>query len=406
MRVTVAAAADLGRSPRAQYHALALARAGAEVVLVGEAGTACPSQLEAHPGVRLVRLPAAPFERRDPRRRARFLAASALRGLHQAVRLGVALVASARGSDLVLVLSPPALPALPAAWLAARLRGARLAVDWHNPSFAVLGQKLGAGHPAVRALRRLERGVGRRADLHLCVSRALADHLRRELGGAEVAVLPDGPHERFARARGESGALRAALGLPPAPTRLAVCPTSWTADEDFDLLFAALDRLDARLGAGAAPRLSVVVSGRGPRRAAFERRLAAARWRHAEVSTRWLEPDDYPRLLAAADLGLCFHRSASGLDLPMKVADMRGAGLPVLAFDDPTCRAEQLRAGLEGLFFRSGEELGELLAGLLAPPADALSALRATAAQSGGESWEEGWTRVARPLLLAGRARA
>ena len=65
-------------------------------------------------------------------------------------------------------------------------------------------------------------------------------------------------------------------------------------------------------------------------------RIVQAGLKHVRVATMWLKIEDYPLLLGSADLGISLHTSSSGLDLPMKVVDMFGCGLPVSYSRKPT----------------------------------------------------------------------
>ncbi|MEQ2212624.1 hypothetical protein XENOCAPTIV_002544, partial [Xenoophorus captivus] len=127
----------------------------------------------------------------------------------------------------------------------------------------------------------------------------------------------------------------------------------------------------------------------------------------------------------SADLGVCLHKSSSGLDLPMKVVDMFGCCLPVCAiqFD---CLQELVKHEENGLIFRDSAELAEqlkeliesiscfvscchLLAGFQSllsefPSSDGrLGTFRSNLRASRGQRWDDNWDQNVLPLLAAHR---
>jgi beta-1,4-mannosyltransferase len=392
-----------------QYHALALAREGASVDLVGYRGHPPDRALSEHPRIRVHLLPE-PWRHRAPR--GMFMPAALADLGAQAAWLAWILFDARPRFDVLLVQNPPAFPTLPVARLVARARRCRLVVDWHNFGADLLALRMGAGSPLVRLARAAERGLGGGAAFHLCVSDAMAARLAEAWGVAGARVLRDRPAKTIGplslAARQE---LFDRYGLPlqaGAPDRpaLIVTSSSWTADEDFGVLLDAIRALDAAPARPGRPwpRLLFVMTGAGAERAVWERRIAALGLVRVQVRTVWLDAEDYPRLLAAADLGVCLHRSASGVDLPMKVSDMFGAGLPVCALDYGAVLRELVRAGENGQLFSTGPELAEQITQLLEGfpgPALALEALRRGVARQATESWEDGWQREGLPVFLA-----
>jgi beta-1,4-mannosyltransferase len=408
MRTAVIVLGDLGRSPRMQYHAASLAAAGSEVDLIGLEGADLMPAVASDLRIRVHRLPDRGFTGRDKGGVRRFVWSSAARALGQARRLFRLLMSIPR-PDMLLVQNPPAVPTLFIAWLVSRLRGARLVIDWHNLSHTIVAVRLGEHHRAVKALARSERRWATRAAAHLTVSQALGGWLAREYK-VRAAVVYDRPGEAFARPSDADAAalwqqLAGDTALGPGRLPLVVCPTSWTPDEDFDVLLEALERAERALAlTGApAPQLMMLLTGRGALREGFEARAARRHFKQIVVKTTWLEPGDYPRVLGMADLGLCLHQSSSGLDLPMKLADLRGAGVPVAVFDYAPVLGEVMTSGREGVLFRDPGDLANFLVALATRSLGADSALsksREWLARHPPERWHAQWQQAARPTLL------
>lgn len=385
----------------------------------------------------------------------------------------------------VLVQNPPSIPALAAAWLACRLRGARLIIDWHNFGYTVLAQSKGWSllHPLVVVAYAYEAVFARLGDAHLCVTHAMAAWMQRQWGIHALPLHDMAPaffkpplaaavHELLTRMpplasvpstppqhastlltqQGDDGHVRWRNDRPA----MLISSTSWTPDEDFGILLEALQTYDAAAEGrrGSLPPLLVVVTGKGPQKDMYLRRIDELQLSRVHVVTAWLEASDYPTMVGAADLGVCLHTSTSGLDLPMKVVDMFGAGVPVAAVHFP-CLHELVHDGENGMVFRDAGALAEQLQAVfegfpwggrrgaegeytvfreqqgqssdantppliaddggvaeskggesppplpaVPPSAPALLRMRAHLAAEGGQRWAQNWESIAAPLFV------
>jgi beta-1,4-mannosyltransferase len=395
------------------YHAQALAASDVDVDLVGFEGTPLPRQVADHPRIAVHRIRAPAFLP-SHESGVRYAVTATLESLRFSIRLW-RLLRRLRRPALVLVQNPPAFPTLGVTRFSLQERDVRFVIDWHNIGYTLLRRRLGRWHPAVRLARWIERHDARQADAHLCVSRGMAAFLKSGFGLPDAHVLYDRPAAAFMPIEGVDRerfrqALFGHLGVRSGPCGVIICPSSWTEDEDFDVVIDAVLRLEERIRGWEAaeagrrfPQLIVLITGDGARRVAFERRIAGLPSRRVHLRARWLEPEEYPRIVGSADLGLCLHRSSSGLDIPIKVADLFGAGLPVCALDYGACLAERVRHGENGLLFSTARQLADIVFDLFERyPSDqaALERLRAGARKSARPTWEAGWAREAKDTLL------
>lgn len=190
---------------------------------------------------------------------------------------------------------------------------------------------------------------------------------------------------------------------------LVTSSTSWTTDEDFGVLLNALVELDKSISEmKSSLKVVVAVTGKGPQKGYYEKEISMINFQNIAIVTLWLEPADYPRLLACADVGVSLHTSTSGIDLPMKILDNFGCEVPVCAFDFP-CLKELVQDDVNGRTFETSSELQEQLFTLLNPLDTASGAssphsfgdlARYSEKLRGRTKWEENWTANALPAIL------
>lgn len=406
--VQIVVLGDIGRSPRMQYHALSIAkhRGGGSVAFIGYAESEIPENISSNPRITVVPLSPTPNFLHTSNKLL-FLLTAPLKVVWQVFSLYFALAYRTEASKWMLVQNPPSIPTLAIAFFVAFIRNSKLIIDWHNFGYSILALKLGPTHPLVRISKLYEHIFSKTASVHLTVTNAMARVLNESFN-EEALPLHDRPAEHFQplSSSQRSEFLKRlpetaphASSLESGKTRLIVSSTSWTADEDFSILLSTLLSYSSTLSKDPKlPQLLVIITGKGPRKEYYLSQISelesSGNLKRVTIKTTWLSVSDYASLLGAADLGVSLHTSSSGVDLPMKVVDMFGAGLPVVGWSKFEAWPELVTEGVNGMGFGSAEELCGLFVELFEERGERLKRLREGAVRETGRRWDGEWDPV------------
>ena len=294
-------------------------------------------------------------------------------------------------------------------------RRARLVVDWHNFGYSVLALKLGGNHPLVRLSKMYETVLSRAAYANFTVTNAMAKVLKSDYKiTSPILTLHDRPanlyqpllnSQRLSFLQRYPSVKEHFDALVDGKARLVVSSTSWTADEDFGILLDALCSYSASATSShpQLPELIVVITGKGPLKQYYLDKVKDIRsggsLEMVSIYTDWLSFEDYALLLGSADLGVSVHTSSSGVDLPMKVVDMFGAGLPVAGWSKFAAWPELVTENVNGIGFGSSEELAKILRELFDPVSKQLVRLKDGAKLESKRRWKSEWDPVAGKLF-------
>jgi len=429
-RLQILVLGDIGRSPRMQYHALSIAKHGGQVDLIGYLESDIhPDILATASTIKTHALSATPefLQTKDKRL---FVLYGPLKVLFQIWTLWIVLGYKTKPARWMLVQNPPSIPTLLVAQIVCFLRHTRLVIDWHNFGYSILALRLGSNHPLVLISRLYERAFARYADAHFCVTNAMArilkqdyritkeirplhdrpaagfQHLSEAQRLAFLDRLPDllSPDSNIPRELGDMERLIRDIKI--AKSRLLVSSTSWTPDEDFSILLNALMNYSdlALTSHPELPEIFVIVTGKGPQKADFLSKIkslkAVDKLEMVTIQTAFLSADNYAKLLGSADLGVSLHMSSSGVDLPMKVVDMFGAGLPVAGWGAFEAWPELVHEGLNGKSFSDAAGLQAILMQLFGGDEGLLRRLKEGAMEEGKKRWDEEWDSVAGDLFF------
>ena len=204
----------------------------------------------------------------------------------------------------------------------------KFVIDFHIYGYTIL--KVNARNKLICQVAKIyEKIYGQCADIHFCVSEAMQKHLKQEIGIAAIN-LPDRAiknvfkklnleesHQLFQKYEitkniftflDSNGKVSNKNNKP----FLMISSTSWTPDEDFNLLLDSFILTEKKLrnSFDKFKKVLFIITGRGPNKNEFFKKLSTQNLKLFDVKSIWLDRYDYPKILGNPNLGICLHYSS------------------------------------------------------------------------------------------------
>ena len=388
--VAVLVVGDLNRSPRMLNHCISLTDSFPEIneiSLIGYNGGDIRSDISTNKKIKQYYIAQGinKFLRKLPK--LFFIFVALIKIITQVFSLSWILLRIPKFKFLILQ-NPPGIPSILICWIICKFRGSKFIIDWHNYGYTILKVN-NRPNFLVNLAYKYEKYFGKKSDLNFCVSQAEKRDLKKQFE-IDAVCLPDRPVKGLFKFLNENEANELYKKYPNELSSLIDChlpekknnkpivmisSTSWTPDEDFSLLLDSFIKTEEMIlesiedkeqknlinvNKEKIRKILFLITGRGPLRDTFMKKVSEAKLKYFDVKSIWLESDDYPKLLSLVDLGISLHYSSSGIDLPMKVVDMFSGCLPVASIYYDTI-VELVEENKNGFLFKNDKELCKIL---------------------------------------------
>lgn len=399
-RIMICVLGELGHSPRILYHARSFSCNNFQVELCGYVDKDIPTDILENEHIQIHEL-----------KNIRGDGSLVTKALKQSLQL-VSIFWKLRAVDYILLQNPPTIPVLPLAVLVKIVTRSKLIIDWHNLGYSILQLKFDGNfyHPLVLVSFIIEYFFAKFADYNVTVTEAMKKYLINSFGLREqtIHVLYDRPGRQFSPLKiSRSDALKQPFvsGLVPKDfdlekDKIFVTSTSFTPDEDISVLIGALKIYENSYAKfdNSLPRILCFITGKGPLKEKVKKQVQNFRWNRVHIEFVWLSADEYPKLLQLCDYGVSLHTSSSGLDLPMKILDMFGSGLPVICMNYPVLE-ELVQQNVNGLKFADRRELHEAL--IFSVKDDSVfTKIKSGALAESENRWDQSWESAMSKLKI------